>query len=232
LVTAKHNVDNATREHGNLIMRVNRTDGGTYDLNLPTDGWIVPDDDASDVAALPGGSSEGIDLLPVKSTMFATAEIVAEKNIGIGEELVVTGLFSQHHGSERNVPIVRSGIIAAMPNEPLIDQYRGTEYRAYLAELRSFGGLSGSPVFARLDPGRAYGTQVRSEYYLLGLVRGHWDYWSSGTQSLPNESHALNMGIGIVTPIDEVHSILFDPTQIKWRRDAERAIRRERSNQS
>ena len=73
---------------------------------------------------------------------------VAERNgIGPGDELFAIGLFSLRVGTQRNIPIVRSGILAAMPydSEPFTKD--GHPYHAYLAEMRSIGGLSGSPVF-------------------------------------------------------------------------------------
>ncbi len=48
------------------------------------------------------------------------------------------------------MPIVRHGAIAAMPGEPLYDRKTGLSFRGYLLEVRSTGGLSGSPVVAYL----------------------------------------------------------------------------------
>ena len=49
--------------------------------------------------------------------MFVTNEILSQFSIGIGDEVFVTGLFRGHTGRQRNVPIVRVGNIAAMPEE-------------------------------------------------------------------------------------------------------------------
>ena len=64
------------------------------------------------------------------------------EEIGIGSEVYFPGLFVHHHG--RNEPIVRGGIVSSMPTEPVLTEFG--EIHAYLAEARSVGGLSGSPV--------------------------------------------------------------------------------------
>jgi hypothetical protein len=66
----------------------------------------------------------------------------------------------QRAGSTRNIPIVRTGVIAAMPaiDEPFVR--KGEEYHAYLAEMRSIGGLSGSPVFVFLDRTRTVDARI------------------------------------------------------------------------
>ena len=85
---------------------------------------------------------------------LATPDLIKEKSIGLGEELLVVGLFASHHGRKMNIPIVRSGMIAAMPWEPIWDAKTGQNFEAFLAEVRSIGGLSGSPVWVAVDPGR------------------------------------------------------------------------------
>jgi hypothetical protein len=91
-------------------------------------------------------------------------------------------------------------------------------YLGYLVEMRSFGGLSGSPVFVRIDPDRPYGGVPEGKrYYLLGVLRGHWNY--DGPVQFPaDESDPVNMGIAIVTPIADVLAILFSDEEVRWRR--------------
>lgn len=71
--------------------------------------------------------------------------------IGIGDEVLMVGLFTKRYGYRKNIPIVRGGIISAMPEEPIEDQETGNLYDAYLIEIRSIGGLSGSPVIVFKD---------------------------------------------------------------------------------
>ena len=85
------------------------------------------------------------------------------EKIRVGSPVGLTGLFVHHHGSSRNIPIVRSGNIAAMTDEP-VSTRRGL-MTAFLVEVRSIGGLSGSPVFA----------EGVAETGVIGLVHGHFD---------------------------------------------------------
>ncbi len=77
-------------------------------------------------------------------SLFATDEIIKDQNIGLGDEVFITGLFGYVAGSQKNIPIVRVGNIAMMPDEKVPTE--GEPMEAYLIEARSMGGLSGSPV--------------------------------------------------------------------------------------
>jgi hypothetical protein len=59
LVTARHNVERALENYGELLARVNLKGGGSEILELPK-SWILPDNDASDVAIIriPLGGSQ------------------------------------------------------------------------------------------------------------------------------------------------------------------------------
>src|SRR5262249_26782791 len=158
--------------------------------------------------------------------MFAGDRAIKAYKIGIGEDLFVTGLFTSHYGIDRNLPILRSGVLSAMPEEPLVDEATGAPYRAYLAEMRSLGGLSGSPVFAyveRKNKNQAFATDLAQAYnifddgipqyrdfFLLGIIRGHWDHRTQGTSLdyADDTLAAVNKGIAIVSPIGEVLSLL------------------------
>jgi hypothetical protein len=218
LITARHNVHRAFERHGNLFVRVNLRTGGADLIELPPlSDWLISDDDAVDVAALRFQLPTPFELYPVTNRMFADEEVIAREKIGIGEEVVVVGLFKYRHGSQRNLPIVRSGIVAAMPEEPLDDQDSGLQYEAYLVELRSIGGLSGSPVFVRLDPDRAYSQSRQTRYYLLGVIRGHWDASFAESTNFGEEGGQINAGVAIVTPVADISRILYRDDEIKER---------------
>ena len=118
-----------------------------------------------------------------------------------------------------------------MPSELLTDD-SGAEYRAYLTEVHSIGGLSGSPVFVYLAPARSVGKDMHWErtFILLGLVRGHWDYKPSLNElEFGNaELQAVNMGIAIVTPIQEVMEIINGEEWTKERRKYDEDTRKKR----
>lgn len=230
LVTARHCVESALMEYGNLYVRFNTNEGGVAYVAIDT-GWVFPEDPAVDVAArslfeVPMGRYDfrywG---MPENCCDHGT---LAEEAVGIGDELLVSGLFTRHFGTKRNLPIVRSGIIAAMPDEALEDPKTGLPYRAYLAEVRSIGGLSGSPVFAILPEGRVRYFEDGNGYHirnsrrilLLGLIRGHWDHRSASAavDYQDEELHQVNMGIAIVTPIQEVLDLMITDELVRDRR--------------
>jgi hypothetical protein len=143
--------------------------------------------------------------------MFATPDVLEAESIGVGDELIVVGLFSGRSRGERNSPIVRSGTIASMEPLPFTDETTGAPYTAYLAELRSTAGLSGSPVFVRRRPGRieAGGVKLDERYWLVGLIRGHWEIDRAFVSDYEtSESERLNTGIAVVSPIRDVAAVL------------------------
>ena len=225
LVTARHNVLRAERLFGNVCVRVNTDDGGSIDIDI-TEPWVYPDDPGIDAAAVPFGGvmlDPRPRIFPLPPAMFVTEAVVAERKIGPGEDMVVVGLFASHVGTSRNLPIVRSGNLASMPFEPLTDEASGERFHAYLAEVRSVGGLSGSPVFLVLNP---YGRHVEGEvgrvtigpgeiFYLLGMVRGHWER-DAHLDFGESEAERLNTGIAMVTPITDVLPLLDDERFVRY----------------
>ncbi len=242
LVTAKHCVEKA-REYGNLFVRINRRTGTPFGASpqeiakqvgdaelfeIEQPKWFLHKDNANDVAVMPfmPPQIEFAYTLTMEES-FATENVIANEAIGIGDELMVVGLFTSHYGLARNLPIVRAGIIAAMPREPIQDPYSGVSYDAYLAEVRSVGGLSGSPVWVVINPARVNpespARENRLHFYLLGLIRGHWkkdDTWLSDFAG--SEEESLNTGIAIVTPIQKALDIINSEEVMKERERTDR----------
>lgn len=182
-VTAKHVIE-AIRDKsidGKVYLRTNFLTSPPEPVPSELEDWrFHPSDSTVDVAALLAVPPEGHDHLLYPTSRFATDEILAREEIGVGEEVFLVGLFYEHLGKKRNIPIVRVGNIAAMPEEPVETRSLGP-IDAYLVEARSIGGLSGSPVFVHLGlvrpkSGRLrFARPARGVYYLLGLMHGHWD---------------------------------------------------------
>ena len=229
LITAKHNVEKS-QPLGELFLRMNTTDGGARFVEVNID-WHYSDNEASDVAVMAWAPPSEFQYRHLHVDMSATNDVLKEHGIGIGDELSIAGLFSQRHGAQRNLPIVRTGIIAGMPDEPLIDDESGLEYHAYLAEVRSIGGLSGSPVFVVLEPGRALAGKIdlSRKIFLLGLIRGHWDYRyrDAPVDFAREELDAVNMGIAIVTPIQDALAIINSDDLVKARRAEDKQLLKE-----
>jgi hypothetical protein len=140
-----------------------------------------------------------------------TLSAAIQSGIGTGYEVGLAGLFVHHRGSDRNIPIVRSGNIAAMPQEP-VSTTMGP-MTAFLVEIRSVGGLSGSPVFTVTADGKIG---------LLGLVHGHFDQRSSDLDIIAEDEAStfyeerINSGIAIVVPADRIRETLKPLTDIDF----------------
>lgn len=60
--------------------------------------------------------------------------------IETGNDVSIIGLFIQHYGQSKSLPVARSGTIARMPSEPIEYRHPGGTYSkapAYLVEFRS-----------------------------------------------------------------------------------------------
>jgi len=88
-----------------------------------------------------------LDVSHIPIGLFADEKTIAHHKLGVGDEVFATGLFTEVTETTRNIPIVRTGTVAMIPGEKI--PFGKNLIEAYLVELRSIGGLSGSPVFVR-----------------------------------------------------------------------------------
>src|SRR5205807_6043235 len=177
--------------------------------------WTHPTDKAADVAIIPVGNQSNADIKGIASKDFVTQDDLSSRRVGVGDELFITGLFTEAPGIARNMPIVRHGNIAMLPEEQIQTELGYAD--VYLAEVRSIGGISGSPVFVRAieeeqeSPARDSVKGMK----LLGLMQGHWDIKES-EMNQPAIAHigkrkGVNLGIGVVTPASKILDILNSP---------------------
>jgi hypothetical protein len=228
LVTAKHCVTRAFDKYNNLFFRINQKRADAKFVPLPhhsSSRWILSED--ADVAVYPMDDDATAEIQVLPLTLFLSDDIVKKEGIGLGDEVFVIGLFREVHGRKRNFPIIRSGMIASMIDEPLQDEGTGKDYRAFLIEARSISGLSGSPVFmalkkrgAEMHPAPRGFHAMTHQMLLVGLIRAHWDLAEKETfvDFGTNDIEKLNTGIAIVTPIQEVEKILTSEELKKQRR--------------
>lgn len=137
-----------------------------------------------------------------------TPEPVKQSVIAIGDETYTVGLYSLVPGRNDNVPVVRVGNVAMMPGEP-IHCLDDVDRELYLVEMRSIGGLSGSPVFA-FSP-------ITRTLFLIGIIHGH--------HHLKDDETTRNTGIALVTPIQKLFDILESEELVELRQQD--ATRRE-----
>jgi hypothetical protein len=240
VVTAKHVIDKA-RDLGcdKIYLRMNGKSGILLSPTYIRDWICHPDASLNvDAAVLRFAPPPGADHLPFPLDGCITNEFMERAQVGMGEEVFFPGLFVHHYGTDRNVPVVRIGNIAAMP-EGLVKTGIG-EIVAYLIEARSVGGFSGSPVFLNQSLVRSVNGQVgfatnysqrSGHFYLMGLVHGHFKSEIAGVD-LTIEDNAreekINAGIAIVVPITQVLEIINQPLI----RDKEAPIERELARRS
>jgi hypothetical protein len=219
-VTAKHNLKAIEAAGGyKVLLRVNMKDVGATWIETEFSQWHYhPDDDTVDVAVCSFAAGAENDQRAFDLKYVADAQLRQELAIGVGDEVFTVGLFSRHYGRQRNLPILRTGNIAAMPQEHVYCEGWG-DMKAYLVESRSIKGLSGSPVFVhpgliRPIHGRLAQPNV-VHYYLLGLMHGHWDAMDSDLDFLGDSDdgrrQTVNMGIAIVVPVEDVLAVLNQP---------------------
>lgn len=211
LISARHVVEKGVDRSidKKIYIRINPKEGPADWIPSNADQWrFHPDDSLVDVAVmLWAPDSEKFDYLCVPYNMAATEEVVEAQSIGVGDEVFLTGLFTSHFGKERNIPIIRIGNIAAMPEEKMETKIGAID--AYLVEARSIGGLSGSPVFVHLSGGVRKGqiSLGNEPIFWLGLMHGHWEakVRQDDTFDIDQfEIEKVNMGIAIVVPVTKI----------------------------
>ncbi len=214
IVTAKHVARKI--ENKQCFLRANLKAGGSDLFGLGNISWffhpneVTPSDVAVYPFALPNDLIKKIDYEAIPISSFLSDETRLTQGIGEGDDVFVIGLFSRHTGNQKNIPIVRTGTIAMISDEPIATQKFGS-IEAYLIESRSIKGLSGSPVFvAKQNALRIAGHVVPSStvaLHLFGLMHGHWDLdpgESLDVDDAEGGTDSVNVGIAIVIPAKHI----------------------------
>lgn len=235
-VTAEHVINNIS---GNPMLRINRKNETPYEWETNKQDWRMHS--SSDVAVamfnVSDEISNSLDVVWIDTRLFVTSGYRRPNlgdvpptnvplNIALGDEVFFLGLFSQHHGKERNLPILRFGSIARMPTEEKIqieiDAAPTTrEIIAYLVEARSWGGQSGSPALwtheFTFKPKKA---DVRAEEKtrkrvsaLLGIVSSHFDIKQKAQSKgdiFEDITTSLNTGIAVVAPAHAIEDLIMN----------------------
>ncbi|HVA73533.1 MAG TPA: hypothetical protein VNF71_03090, partial [Acidimicrobiales bacterium] len=175
---------------GGTWARVNTADGSVEVFEIPQGTWKPhPDGDDVAVAAFRPPQDTDLDIAAIQwedlvgETREQWEARASELNVGVGDDVFMIGRFIAHDGGQRNEPLARFGNIAMMPGEPVKDG-RDLLVTAYLIEMRSLPGFSGSPVFLCIGAGSyrgVYGSDGKAKmmpFYtetvgLLGIDTGH-----------------------------------------------------------
>lgn len=214
LVTAKHILNGIASKGLDVVyIRMNLTDGTTSWIPTKYSEWKLNADINVDVCILRLRPNNSWDHMYYALSTSISDRLISEFEIDVGDEVFIIGLFTHHHGKQKNIPIARIGNIAAMKDEKI--QTTKHLMDAYLIEARSIGGLSGSPVFISLGDVRFYQNKLHytengRSFLLIGLIYGHydvhsleWDEIESNT-NIRSRIEKINTGIAIVTPVEKI----------------------------
>ena len=238
IVTAKHVID-SMGDVDSVWIRVNDHAGNARVLPLKRDHWKPHPDPGVDLMVCPTLiPTEQFDILHLRlDDECLTPEAIQQYDFGVGDDVFIAGMFVSLTGETKNLPIIRCGTIAAMPDEMIHTNYG--YHDAYLIEARSTGGLSGSPVFLHVAPLRTINTNETKlmdgfQHYLMGMVLGHSSLTSAEDEievvrprrddEDDEERRAallpLNTGIGIVLPFQYVVEAVNQDELVAGRREA------------
>ena len=235
LVTAGHVADDV--DGIPFTIRINKRGGGLAVVDVNESGdfkWYRhPKGEVVDIAVCPWNiPSREFDAKTLDTIYLLTPELAKETGIGVGDEVLMVGLFSKITTEEGNIPIVRIGNLAMIPSGSVVPTDRG-DMEAYLIEAKSFGGLSGSPVYIRQTAEIAagvfkWGTNVpaiiqgyTNVFHLLGVAHGHWnvDPAKINQPDLEHVKEGINAGLAIVAPAHHILDILLHDEELKQMRE-------------
>lgn len=219
-----------------IYFLVNKKGGGVTGINnmMHSNWWVHPTDKTADVALLPVGFQNDVDITAIALVDFVGAEDFSSQAIGVGDEVFITGLFTVVTSADRLMPIVRHGNIAMLPREQIQTDLGFAD--VHLIEARSIGGLSGSPVFVRpsvtievdSESGPAK-LAASTRPKLFGLTHGHWAIKESDINK-PQIDHdrqrGVNYGVAIVVPAAKILEIIDRPELREDRQLQEDALKR------
>lgn len=234
IVTARHVAKQLDHE---FFIRVNLVGGGSFPIPVIKMDWSFHPDPSVDIAAayFPFDPKK-FDISYMPSSIVLVRDQPAR--VRPGDLVNLVGLFHLHTGAKKNIPIVHTGHIAALPDPEekitLIDRItkKPMDVEDYLIEAQTLEGSSGSLVFVQEPvgvvlpdittrdkfPAKAYG-----DVSILGVYSGSWDGVAesilSGDRVLPDGTR-VPVGMGLVVPGERILELLMDHPKLKKERAA------------
>jgi hypothetical protein len=220
-------------ESGSTVVRLNTKDGKADIFDFTEMNWLLhPDKDDIAICAMPQLDTSLHAYKEISPGMILKRHEIDAFRIGPGDDVFVVGRFINSQGKVRNIPSVRFGNIAQMPNEPIKqDRVFGKfQQESFLVEARSISGFSGSPVFlilhardSRQDPGFRLHTDV---FRLLGIQWGYIQDWEpvrdlDGRPIDTGLQVRLNTGMMGVVPAWKLGDLLRSDFLVEHRRKTE-----------
>jgi len=222
-VTAAHVVKN-TLASEELYLRINVVDGSSVEIPVHVSTWKYHP--ITDVAVCPVDwpKDKQLDVMTIPVTRLPRGpEGVYSNRVGEGEEVIVCGLLTSFPGSKRIQPIIRTGKIALMPYEKMlieVDRKTTRNVDAYLLEMISWPGLSGSPIIVYPDrnPSNSRSFDYLLPYLLPGLVHGSLEYDKEVKFSREHTTVRLGSGIVVAIPGESIRTVLMDDPELRIQR--------------
>lgn len=169
-----------------------------------------------------------------------TDEFLEEYNVGPGDDVFMVGRFRAHSGRKKNLPTVRFGNIAMMPEEPIYNPTLDLNMDSFLVEMRSISGFSGSPVVIDIPPmsnrkhkyeGNVNKLSLGSATRLLGIDWGHIPIWEKAKDSSGNNLKVkMNSAMAGVVPSWKLLDLVFSDEMIEKRRKDDEVLKQEIEN--
>lgn len=184
--------------------------------------WFHSENQADDVVAIPLlPDAREFEFTAIPTKMFLDERTLSSGQVMEGDDLYFIGLMEQYYGTKRNYPLVRRGTLALLTDED-IDTPTGRQ-RVYIAELESWPGNSGSPVF--LLGRRDQVSLNRNEFGFLGVIVASFTNNVSVPLSKQQTGPRLeggdkaNIGMSCIVPATMIAEIL-DSVPAQQDRDA------------
>lgn len=217
LITCRHVAEKLA---ANFVVRANLKAGGSAELQVEETYWAMPEDPSVDLAAtifaLPGQQFE-------HGYFRLNDGLAPESEITCGNPVNIIGLFRLHKGAARNIPIVHSGHIAALPDPHERIPAKNSsgqqiEVSAYLIEAQTLDGLSGAPVwvtrFANVPSVKtsfSHPPIIIAGASLLGVYQASWEGVASDLLSAERNlalGTRVPVGMGLVVPAPEIVKLI------------------------
>jgi len=224
-------------------LRLNTKAGGVRFIEYEPTDWLCSDiEDLAivDVTEQLGWSTEtGLfsdDISAISEENFARQPYAGANTVALGEQSIMLGLFANHMRAGRNIPVARFGNIAATPSEDnlvRLSPFDRFARPAFLNDMRSRDGFSGSPVWAwqtkyddmnnHFGPGffPSVAARDKSSLLLAGIHRGQFP--EKIIMSLEDGTKIkgeIPSSMTVVIPAWEIINLMNDPSMTK--RAAER----------
>lgn len=211
LVTNAH-VAKELESRPTAFVRVNVRGGGSQAVWLDGQVWTRHTRSEVDIAVIRPDFRKfpawrDLDVDAVSSADFLPPGSLDNVSLGVGDPIHVPGLLRAAPGATRNMPLVRSGTLAALAAEP-VEVRRNVFEPVHLGMIQSVGGMSGSPTFIEYRP-VPFGIIInpnKSWGHLLGINAGHFLDVADGTST-----GQINAGVNVIYPVERLVEILALP---------------------